>query len=462
VRMFRRQLGLTAALCMGLIVATGGSASERRGSYELALELLEQGVVFEAIHELELFVEGHPDHEMARLQLARSLHRVKRERRTAEEAAHVLRINPDNAEARRLLTRIRIKLGRELDRADPVAVLDYARLCSRPETYDRAADFYRLYLELDDDPLVHMEFAKMLYWAERYIDAKRHLETYLLSKPDDMEMRCLLGRICGAMADFDEAVEQYRRCLSVRPDEIDIQLELARALMWNGQEEEAQALLNKIRERSAEYDTPLLLLASIARVQGRIQEEYDLYRAVLEKRPENEIARARVEALETGSMLAVAVCQNQLLEAPEDAVTRRRLVDIYLSEERYGEAIPHLEELNAQNPGDLESVAELRLAREEEGRRAMAAVLAFHDSEKAARTREIEQIQAWVVGNPNDYKSRSRLADLMLESMDYAAAVEQLEILELMALTDGRITEKLQRARALMHAGVDAGPTSDK
>jgi tetratricopeptide (TPR) repeat protein len=459
---FRRWRNLVVAVCMVLLTAVIGYAGERNGSYDRALELLDQGVVFEAIHELELFVNVNPDHEPARMLLARSLHRVKRERRTAEEAAHVLRINPDNAEARRLLTRIRIKLGRDLDRTDPVSVLDYARLCSRPETYDRAADFYRLYLELDDDPLIHMEFSKVLYWAARHADAKLHLEVYLQSKPDDADMRALLGRICGAMGDFESAVKQYRLCLAIRPDEIDTQLELARALMWNGQETEAETLLKDVRQRSVEYDTPILLLASIARVRGRVQEEYSLYKSALEANPDNEVALKRVAELETGSLLEVAACQNRLMSEPEDTVTRRQLVDIYLAEKRYGEAIPHLEVLNTQVPDDLKSVEELRFAREEEGRRAMAAVAGFRVHQGVLLDAEIERMTTWIERNPNDFKSRLLLADLLVERGAYARAVDHFELLAAMMLTDGRITEKLQRARVLMHAGAEDEPVLDE
>jgi len=457
VRTLEQRVGLVVSTGGVLLMALCGSAVERSGSFERALELLDKGVVLEAINELELFVAVHPDHEQARMELARTLNRVKRDRRTAEEAANVLRINPDNAEARRLLTRIRIKLGRDLDRRDPVAVLDYARLCARPETYDRAADFYRLYLELDDDPLIHMEFAKVLYWAERYDEAKRHLEIYLASKPEDPQMRALLGQIDVAMGSFGEAVEQYRLSLLIRPGDIDLQLKLARALMWDGQDAEAEVLLNTIHKRSADYDEPLMLLASIARVQGRVQEEYALCQEVLKATPDHGEALARVAELRRGNRLEIAICQDRLLIDPSDTETRRRLIDYYLVDERFGEAIPHLEVLNSQDPHDLEALAELRFSREEEGRRSLAAVAAFHEHDAKALADEITRVGLWVRDNPNDYRSRGKLADLLLRSKAYAAAVEHLEILESMMPTDRRAAEKLLRARVLMQGGGGPG-----
>lgn len=451
-----------AVVGVGALLTVCVSATDRRGSYERALELLEKGVIFEAIHELELFVDANPDHEASRMELARTLHRVKRDRRTAEEAANVLRINPNNAEARRLLTRIRIKLGRDLDRTDPAAVLDYARLCTRPETYDRAADFYRLYLELDDDALVHMEFGKMLYWAERYDEARNHLETYLAYKPDDVNIRRLLGRILAALSDFDGAVEEYRLCLEGRPDDMDTQLDLARALMWNGQEAEAEQMLREIHRRSAEYDTPLILLASIARIQGRVQDEYDMYKVVLATNPDNAEARKRVKELEQGNRLPIAICLDRLSDYPEDTETRRRLVGLYLSEERYGEAIPHLQELNTAIPYDAEILAELRHAREEEGRRAMVQVTAFQARKAEERRAEVLGLETWLRDNPNDYRGRVRLADLLMENQDYVAAIAHLEILESMMPSDGRISEKLHRAQILIRDVVSVEATPDE
>jgi tetratricopeptide (TPR) repeat protein len=459
---FRQRIGLATVVGVGVLLAVCGGATDRGGSLERALDLLDQGVIFEAIHELELFVEDNPDHEAARMELARTLHRVKRDRRTAEEAANVLRINPNNAEARRLLTRIRIKLGRDLDRTDPAAVLDYARLCSRPETYGRAADFYRLYLDLDDDPLVHMEFGKMLYWAERYEEARKHLETYLDYKPDDVDIRRQLGRILAALGDFESAVEQYRLCLEGRPNDMDTQLDLARALMWNGQETEAETMLKEINRRSAEYDTPLILLASIARIQGRVQREYELYKAVLEANPENAEARKRVDELEQGNHLPIAICLDRLNDYPEDTDTRRKLIELLFSEERYGESIPHLHELNMMIPYDADTLAKLRFAREEEGRRAMVQVDAFQERKAEERGKEITGLETWLRDNPNDFRGRVTLADLLMDNRDYVAAIAHLEILESMMPSDGRITEKLHRAQMLMRDIVSAEATPEE
>ncbi len=436
--------------------------SERNGSFSHAVELLENGVVFEAIHELELYVEDNPNDEDAYMLLARTLQMVKRDRRTAVAAAQVLRINPDNAEARRLLTRIRIKLGRNIDRSDPAALLDYARLCSRPETYDRAADFYNLYLEQDDDPLVHMEFAKVLYWAGNYRDSKRHLLIYIDDKPDDTEMRGLLGNIQSAMGDFDGAVAQYRLCVDGGADDIEMKLNLVRALMWNGQEEEAEKLLTEIRDRSGEYDAPLILLAAIARMQGRVEDEYNLYKSALKVNPENKEAVERVAEFESGDVLEIAKITSRLASNHADIKARRKLVDLYLSKNRYGEAIPHLEVLNSQVPMDLEIAEALSRSRKKEGELAMDAVNAFRQRHDSAWNTEIDRCEIWLRDNPNDYQTRVQLADILVKSRRYESAIGQFEMLASMTPGNSRIAEKLQQVRLLSKAASIKGQSTVK
>jgi tetratricopeptide (TPR) repeat protein len=423
-----------------------GADSMVADGYQHAMDLLSQGVVFEAMHEMEMFVESHPDHEDARMQLALMLHQLKRERRAAEESAQVLRINPANAGARRLLTSIRIKLERKLDRKDPEAVLDYARLCARPETYGRAADFYELYLGMNDNPQVHLEFGKMLYWAERYNDAKEHFMIYLRYNPGDIEVHKLLGKIHDTTGNFDLAVGEYRKCLSGGSGDVDIQLCIARSLMWQGKEAEAEELLTRIRKSSRKQDVPLLL-AAIARVQGHTVREYDLYKEVLKTDPGNKIALARVQELEQGDHLQEVIYLEKLQQAPSNTSVRRKLVNLYFADKRYGEAIPHLKVLNRQIPHDLALVEKLREARDAESRMAMEVVKNTTASLIDASAAKVDACRKWLIKNPNDYETRLVLADLLLEMDQPGQAIAQLEILESMTPSVPGILERLDGAR---------------
>ncbi len=431
-----------------VVLAVGSFAATEPTGYERAQSLLERGVVFEAIRELENFVAANANHIDARMLLARTLTEVKRGRRAAEEAAHVLRIDPGHAEAQRLLTETRIELGRSLDRDDPVAVLDYARLCARPETYERAETYYKLYFELADNPAVRLEFANMLSWAGRHEEAVRQFRGYLAFAPEDIDARRSLGRVYNAMARFDEAVVELTYCLERRPDDIEIKLDLARALSWSGHERDAQGLLRDVRRQAPNYDAPLLLLAAIARIQGRQQEEYNLYLKVLEISPDNVEARSRVTELESGSNLKIAELRARLEKSPDDLPLRWELVALYERDEQHGEAIRELEEIAARAPFDSESRARLQAIRAEEGARVLARLEAIKAMMGEERRAEIARCTEWLASNPADARTREVLSELLLADGRYEDSVDQLEVLLASDAADAHIREKLARAQA--------------
>ncbi len=434
-------------LLVVLALALGGvSASAQSNAYESAEALLARGVVFEAIHELEGFVAANPNNVDARMLLANTLLRVKRGRRAAEEAVQVLRLNPDNEDAQRLLTQTRIELGRALDRDDPVAVLDYARLCARPETYERAESYYKRYFELDDSPAVRVEFARMLSWAGRYEESVRQFRKYLAFAPEDIDARWALGRVYNAMARFAEAVTELTYCAERRPDDIEVKLDLARALSWSGRELEAKALLEELRRQAPNYDAPLVLLASIARMQGRQKEEYTLYRKVLETNPSNAEARKRVAELESGSNLKIADLRERLEHNPDDLATRWELVDLYEKEDQVGDAIRELEQIAGYAPFDSESRARLQAIRAAEGARVLACLATIKGKRGEERQYEIERCTEWLSTNPDDALTRLKLCDLLLAAGRDDDAVPHLEILAASGSTDPRVQERLGRA----------------
>jgi thioredoxin-like negative regulator of GroEL len=435
---------LLAALLLTLVGAVGWGQTN---AYERAAMLLSRGVVFEAIHDLEIFVAANPDDTGARMLLARTLLRVKRGRRAAEEAIQVLRINPHHEEAQRMLTQTRIALGRELDRDDPVAVLDYARLCARPGSYERAETYYKRYFELDDTPGVRVEFARMLSWAGRYEESARQFRAYLSFAPEDIDARWTLGRVYNSMARFQDAVVEFTYCSDRRPEDLEIKLDLARALSWSGREVEARALLEDLRRQAPNYDVPLVLLAALARMRGRQQEEYNLLRRVLEINPDDAKTQARLAELESGANLKIAGLQAKLESAPDDLVTRWKLVALYEQEDQLGAAIRELDQITVRAPFESEARARLQALRAAEGARVLAQLAGFKTAFEEERRRKIERGSAWLAANPDDALTRFALSDMLLAEGRDEDAIAHLELLRGGADTDARVLERLGRAR---------------
>lgn len=424
--------------------------------YAQAVELLQEGIVFEAINELERYTRAYPDHEGARMLLARSLRRVRRDSRAAEELSHVIRLNPSNMEAQRLLTRLRVEIGQRLDRRDRDAVLRYARLCAIPESYDRSADYYRLALELGDDASVHLEFGRMLSWAGHHAESALHYERFLKSNPANAEALLELGRVYNSSGLFTQAVAVFERCLAEEPEHVAASLDLARALIWSGREAEAETRLRAMERKQVGGEVPLLLLASIARIRNRVLDEHALLRQVLVLVPAHAEALARVAALEQGSLLDEARLLARLEAAPDDMEARRRLADLYISAHRHGDALYQLNMIREAVPDDLAVMKRLRAVRAEEMRRVMAQVDAFRRMRDAERQREIERIERWLAKNTGDMKSRQRLAELHAESGNHAEAVVHLEWLQAAAPGNASIQQTLYRTQLLLAERVQA------
>jgi tetratricopeptide (TPR) repeat protein len=439
-----------AGLAGGFVPGGWAEDTPATDGYAKAVELLQEGIVFEAINELERYTRAYPDHEDARMLLARSLRRVRRDARAAEELSHVIRLNPGNMEAQRLLTRLRVEIGQRLDRSDRDAVLRYARLCAIPESYDRSADYYRLALELGDDVAVHLEFARMLAWAGRYAESALHYESFLKSNPVNIEVLLELGRVCNSSGLFTQAVDVFERCLAEQPEHVPASLDLARALIWSGREAEAEERLRAMERKQVGGEVPLLLLASIARIRNRVLDEYTLLQQVLARVPTHAEALARVAALEKGSLLDEARLLRHLETAPEDVEARRKLADLYIAASRHGDALYQLNMIREAVPDDLAVMKRLRAVRAEEMRRVMAQVDAFRSMRAAERQREIARIERWLGQNTNDMKSRLRLAELYADGGNYAEAVVHLEWLQAAAPGNAHIQQTLYRTQLLL------------
>jgi thioredoxin-like negative regulator of GroEL len=368
----------------------------------------------------------------------------------AEELSHVIRLNPGNSEARRLLTRLRGEIGQRLDRRDRGAVLRYARLCAIPESYDRAADYYRLALELEDEPVVHLEFARMLSWAGRHADSAYHYEHFLDASPANADVLLELGRVYNASSQFPQAVVAFERCLAKQPDHVPAALDLARALIWSGREDEAAARLRGMVHKKTGGEVPLLLLATIARFQHRVLDEYELLSQVVALVPDQPEARERIAVLEQDSLLDEARLVAHLQTSPDDMEARRQLADLYIKARRHGDALHQLSVIQAAMPTDQAVMERLREVRDEETRRVREQIKTLRDMRAASRQGEIARIQKWLELNAGDMKSRLRLAELYAESGNYAEAATHLEWLTASEPGNVNIQQTLSRIQLLL------------
>ncbi len=414
---------------------------------ERAQYLYDQGIVFEAIRELEAHVQRFPEDVAAHFMLGQLQEEVGHSERAAWSLTRVLQLDAGHRAAQRLLVRIRNNLGRTLDRTDPEAVLRYARICARPGSYDRAAAHYRLALSLEDSTAVQLEFAKMLYWAGAYEESAQRYDLVLGRNPASLPIQREAARVYLALGDFERAIAVLENNIRLAPEHIPAQLELVRALIWAGRLEEAEALLATVLQREPSGVEAQMVRGLLAEAQHELLRAHALYAAVLEREPEHLEAKARMAAMREGDRLKMARLRQQAEKAPDDAEVYLVLAALYDQHDQLGAAIDLLTEANRRLPEQEEIFRALRRLREKDLQQVRTRIAGFQASRERQHAQERETAEAWLEQNPDDRQMRLKLARLLVTSGQYAAAQEHLRYLLSAGPMDPLVVELLQLTR---------------
>ena len=430
VRTLTRILYLLAVVLVVWPVQARGESSARVDRYERARFFYSEGIVFEAIKELELHIERNEDDVGAHVFLAELLSEVGLHEQAATIMTRVLDMDPADAEAERQLSRMRNSLALRVDRSDPDAVLQFARISARPGSYDRAATFYRLALSLEDSTAVHLEFARMLSWAGSYDESAHYYEIVLERSPGALSVKREAGRVFNSQGDFTRAIEVLRAYIDRRPDDVPVLLNLIWAYIWAGKEDEGARLLARVEEISPDRIDIYLVRGALAEREGRILDAYEYYASALEKDANHVDAQMRAAFLEQDQRLAIAQLEARIEEDPRDTDAYLALVDALIEQERMGEAVDLLVRANRHYP-DNETIYETLQELRELDSRSIQESLNRYRASLAARQREkIESLRAWLASHPDDVRTRLELAQLLFTAGEYNEAEEQLMALQ--------------------------------
>jgi len=440
-----------ATLCC-FCVANVVAENHRRhdDGYLKAVRLLNQGIYFEAIGLLEEYIKDHPDNENAHLRLAQALYHVRHDIPAAEHAAAALRINPDNDLARRLLTRLRVKIGRELDYDNPEAVLKCARLCARTDSLDRASAFYRRFLEMKDDRTVRLEYARTLAWSAQYDESIKQYLLYLADTPDDFAARVELGRLCNSAGAFTEAADILADCLQEDPANRALQLDLARAYLWSGNIAKGRTLFEKlIAQPLPSKEEDLVFIASLAGTMGWVEDEHRACSRVLELNPDNEWARARSRELAESKAVEIYRLRREIGANPNSQEARVALIELLIARHRFDLAEPELRELRCTEEEREALVKQFVAARADFHSVARKGIDTLLATEISQRSERVQMCYQWLDAHPNDTRTRFLLANhLTSDRLFEEAAAQYARILEVFP-NNPALVERLDKARQL-------------
>ena len=397
-----------------------------------AVELLNRGVYFEAASLLEKYVAENPTHEAANLQFAKALYHLKRHNQAAHRAAEVLRINPDNREAKRLLTQLRITLGRELDATNPEAVLAYAKLCKHTDSYGRAGAFYERYLVFRPrDVAARLELARMLSWAGRFERSAHHYEQYVAEVGAEAvaEVHLEFARVLNSAGRFSEAAGYLEAALEVEPDRVDVLLDLARSYWWSGDRDGQIELYRRAVSVETESLEDLGFLVRIARKLNWTDSEYMLYERILALDPKDRAAAEGKSAYDDSEAIETLRLRKLVAGSPEEPALRRTLIKHFIRREQIGEAMGELKYLSKSDPIYIELRAEVEKLRRKVGGRTVALLKGMEAEVRERERDDIAACSAWLETHPLDLRTRSLLAYYLSAGQQPTDAAQQYRII---------------------------------
>jgi len=152
---------------------------------------------------------------------------------------------------------------------------------------DSVSNFCRARIERDDPatPLILEALARGYLRMYRPREAERSLEEWLRRQPDNPQALLIQGQVHDLQTRQHDAIASYRRALTVDAEMDEARLRLCEALMQMGLAAEALPHLEYLRRRSPDN---LMVQVHLARAQDRLghtEEAEELVEAVLARQP---------------------------------------------------------------------------------------------------------------------------------------------------------------------------------
>ncbi len=298
-------LPLTGAAQEHLDKSTEGMISDFEARLTLARLLSNRSDrLDEAIDEYRILLGERPGDARLRIELSNLLMRVKRYPEAIQQLQTVLETNPTDRKALTALARTYLWSGRSNDAA---------------KVFDRLADFESL------PPDVLLEMARAYTWNREYDKAA---EVYLsLLKRESVphsDVLVELGNVKLYSGRIPQAIDWYRKALGIDPDSLAARKQLALALSWSGQDEEALPLLTHLYLEDPEDKEVSLALARSYVALDRYGEAKPIIRSMMELYPEDVMILADLADLEAGVGHA-AKCRELYLKAIALSESREQL-----------------------------------------------------------------------------------------------------------------------------------------
>lgn len=330
-----------------------------------------------AITEYQTAIQDDPTSLFLRVQLAELYWRVSRIQDAIQQAQSVLKVNPDDVEAHRLLAHIylgslsgknssasnsellnktiaQFAAVYRLDPSDTESALMLGRLYkANNETQKAEALFKKV---LDSNPNSRSVLANLteLYFDEGHYHKIIDLLENIPASKMDPGLLYLLGSAYSQTRSYDKAEIAFKEALAREPDSEDIRRAYAEALMSQGKMQDARAQLQEIVKSDPQSAMSYVRLAQLDRQMGNFKEAQHELEQARNLAPDNlEIPyqEAILDHTLGEDTKAIGLLEDLLqktkkpggkynpAEANNRAVYLQRLGSVYRSQEDYDKAI---------------------------------------------------------------------------------------------------------------------------
>jgi tetratricopeptide (TPR) repeat protein len=279
-----------------------------------------------AIDEFRLAIEADPGSEFLTSGLAELYARTGRIRDAVVEAQDILKRDPNNLEARKLLGRIYLRsLGDASSGSGSESVLKLA--------------------------------------IEQY-------EEIVKLEPDNVDDRLLLGRLYGRNNDLQKAENEFKTAVKMQPDSEEAVTALALLYTEEGDSVRAAEVLSKVPDatRSAKLYS---VLGYTYEQQKEYKKAIDAYRKAIELDRDNlDAVRGLAQNLMSDGQTEAALEQYKIVADanPEDPQTHLRMAEIYRRQGKFDLALDHLKQAQSVVPDSMEVPYNLAAVYQAQGR----------------------------------------------------------------------------------------------
>ena len=325
------------------------------------------------------------------------------------QAEEMLKTNPDNVDARRMLGRIYMKM---ISTNDNRINEDYLRKAIEqlrmvtekdPKDAESFVALGRLYRVSNNSVDAEKSFNKALEaepdnedaltgLASLYTDLgdnKRAIDKLKLAAEKNPNERTLiqLGALYEQLRDYKNAADTLKQALQLQPDNPRLQAGLANNLMLSDREEEALAIFQKLSDEDPTNVQPKLRIAEIYRVKRDYVKAAEALKKAKALNPKDmEVRYEEVRLLEAQGKYVEAIAQLKVLvdetsrpkysasETAARAALLNELAGLYRTNQQYTEAVDTYRKTAALSKEDSDAIAlqiidTLRVARNTEGLR---------------------------------------------------------------------------------------------